>query len=144
MSRAATRRDAGDARFAWIVALIAVAVLAAGLAGTLLFLDEAESDSGVPQYLRFHKLDVQASSGLAVLSFDLETDRRDFGYVEGRKALLETTFRSLLAQSDLRSYYSRESREMLAVQLRDAANRELGGPLVDAVYFGDFKLYHSR
>ncbi len=144
MSRAPARPADGDTRFGWIVALVAIAALAAGFAGATLLFGEAERGSSPPQYLRFSKLDVHSHDGLAVLSFDLETDREDLRRLEAHKAALETAFRVALARDDLRSYYTPESRAALAARLRDTANRELGGPLVDAVYFGDFKLYHRR
>lgn len=139
-----TRREARgvseDSRVAWIVSLVAIIALAIGfIASTWLFSEPDTTE--LTRYLEFPKMDVQNVSGLAVLSFDLKMDRNDFAQAISHKGALEARFKEAIAQYDLASLYSRAGKDALARLLRDIANDELGGDVVDGVYFGNFKVY---
>lgn len=135
------RDTTGDeSRVAWIVSLVSIAALALGfIAATWLFSEPDATE--LTRYVEFQKMDVQNISGLAVLSFALKMERDDFALAVSRRGAMEARFKQAIAQYDLASLYSRRGKEALAQLLREIANDELGGDVVDGVYFGNFKVY---
>lgn len=129
-----------DSRSAWIVALASIAALALGFAAVTWLLAEPDAAEAT-RYVEFQKLDVQASTGLAVLSFDLKVARAEAGRVIAHKSAIEARFKQAIAQLDLGTLYARRGKEKLALQLRAIANEELGTDSVEGVYFGNFKIY---
>lgn len=96
------------------------------------------------QYVSFGNMSVSSAAGRLVLSFDLAVQPAHLAAVSKAKGLLETRFKSDLSSLDPNSFYSRSGKEWLASHMRTIANQELGDELVDAVYFGDFKIFGSK
>lgn len=142
VARSRTEKPSSDdgSRIAWIVALASIVALALGFAAVTWLLAEPDA-AEASRYVEFQKLDVQASTGLAVLSFDLKVARDDVGRVVAHKSAIEARFKEAIAQLDLGTLYSRRGKEKLARQLSAIANEELGADIVEGVYFGNFKVY---
>lgn len=96
------------------------------------------------QYVSFGNMTVSSAAGRLVLSFDLAVKPSHLSAVNNAKGLLETRFKSELSNLDPNTFYSRSGKEWLASHMRTIANKEMGDELIDAVYFGDFKIFGGK
>ncbi len=126
----------------WLLAFGALAFIAIGLL-VAIYVKFESPNSGPPRphYIGFKDLSVTANTGRMEVSFDLQVSGEDASRVSRDKRVLESALQNDLRTHDPRSFYSRVGKERLANLIQLSANAALEDDVVEAVYFGDFKIY---
>lgn len=140
-----SRASDGTIRIGLIVISLSLLFLAVGFFVAINYGNIGDRNSKAKvQFVSFGDVSIASATGRLVISFDLEVEPARLATVSKEKARLETQFKTALATLDPNSFYSRAGKEWLASHIRMVANRELGSELVEAVYFGDFKIFGTR
>ncbi len=138
----AANTDGGGNRTGLIVAAVSTVLLAIGFLTAIYINVIADRETEAkPQYISFVSIPITSGTGRMEISFDLAVAQTDAAAVSQAKSALEARVRSSLSALDPNAFYSRASKEWLATHIKTLANRELGEGLVEAVYFGDFKIF---
>ena len=129
----------------FIVAIVSLIFMSAGFLLAINLNDVVDrSTKAKVQFVSFGGMSVAGATGRLVISFDLAVAPSNLASVNKAKALLETRFKAALSSLNPNSFYSRAGKEWLASHMRMVANQEIGSELIDAVYFGDFKIFGSK
>ncbi len=140
-----SRANDGTIRIGLIVISLSLLFMAVGFFVAINYGNIGDRNSKAKvQYVSFGDVSIASAAGRLVISFDLEVEPARMAAVSKEKARLETRFKTALTALDPNSFYSRAGKEWLASHLRMVANRELGSELIEAVYFGDFKIFGTR
>ncbi len=126
----------------WLLAFGAMLFIAIGLLVAIYIkFDGPSSGPPRPHYIGFKDLAVTGVAGRMEVSFDLQVSGEDVSRVSRDKRALESALQNDLRTHDPRSFYSRLGKERLAQLIQVSANTALEDDVVEAVYFGDFKIY---